>query len=377
MSKNNSNHQYSLQDILGTTVPKGEALRSIQNDPEAFTIFEALSTEDQNRILSFMQGNQGLQIMHDKFSQKILNPATHPERLESLMSAILGTKVKIKQIFPRDGEQLGESGSLVVMDFVVELLDGSFVNVEIQQVGYEFPGERANCYSADLTMRQYNLLRSRARCRNKTFHFRDMNPVVVIIFMKKSSSIFSEVSPQYIHRKETSYSSGARVRELSKIIYVSLDTFHNIVQNIHTELDAWLTFLGSDDPAHIVKLVNAYPEFCAYYQDIVEFRRKPKELLSMYSEVLAMMDHNTELYMIDEMKKEIEVCKAELTELNSEIEKQRKTLAERDSMLAERDSALAEKDSALAEKDSALSKRDTEIEALKAQLVELKRQINN
>ena len=54
----------------------------------------------------------------------------------------------------------------------------------------------------------------------------------------------------------------------------------------------------------------------------------------MYSEALAIMDHNTELLMIDELQQAV---------------------AAKDAALAEKDSALAEKDSALAEKDSIIA----------------------
>ena len=219
------------------------------------------------------------------------------------------------------------------MDFIVELSDGSIVNVEIQQVGYAFPGERANCYLSDLIMRQYNLIKSE---RGKRFSYHDMKPAILIVFMESSSAPFLAVAPRYIHREQNSFDSGAKVPNLTHTVYISLDTFRSVVHNISTELDAWLTFLSSDRPADIVKLVNAYPEFLSCYQDIVEFRRHPKELMTMFSEALYMLDHNTELYMIDEMKKQ----------------------------LAEQKKALAEKENALAEKDRIIAEKDTKIKEL-------------
>ena len=74
-----------------------------------------------------------------------------------------------------------------------------------------------------------------------------------------------------------------------------------IFQNIDTELDAWLTFLSSDAPSDIIKLVTAYPKFQEYYNDISKFRKNPKELINMFSEALAIMDRNTELYMMTDV----------------------------------------------------------------------------
>ena len=45
---------------------------------------------------------------------------------------------------------LADENSLLIMDMVVQLEDGSIVNLEIQKIGYKFPGERCACYSADL-----------------------------------------------------------------------------------------------------------------------------------------------------------------------------------------------------------------------------------
>ena len=45
--------------------------------------------------------------------------------------------------------------SILIMDIVVELENGSIVNLEIQKNGYMFPGEQVHVYSADLLLRQY------------------------------------------------------------------------------------------------------------------------------------------------------------------------------------------------------------------------------
>ena len=73
-----------------------------------------------------------------------------------------------------------------------------------------------------------------------------------------------------------------------------------------------------------MKLIEAYPEFIDIYKEIAEFRRDPKELIGMFSEALLELDRNTERYMIDELKEDVE--KAE---------------AERDAAIADRDTAIS------------------------------------
>lgn len=70
----------------------------------------------------------------------------------------------------------------------------------------------------------------------------------------------------------------------------------------------------------------------------------------MYSEALAILDRNTEIYMCELLKKEVEENKR---------------------ILAEMGSALAEKDSALAEKDSALKAALLQISLLEKRLADL------
>jgi hypothetical protein len=76
---------------------------------------------------------------------------------------------KIEGVFPDDSGKGGVTGgdsmriadetSLLITDIVVELEDGSIANVEMQKIGYLFPGQRCACYSADLLLRQYKRVR--------------------------------------------------------------------------------------------------------------------------------------------------------------------------------------------------------------------------
>ena len=251
---------------------------------------------------------------------------------------MFGEKITIDKVLPREGNRMVEDGSLIVMDILVKLSDGSYINVEMQKYGFLFPGERSDCYAADFIMRQYNKLKSE---KKEKFTYKDMEPFYIIVLMSNSSSAFLDVSPAYIHNEQTTYDSGAKLTSLSHIKYISLDTFHKTVHNITNKLAAWLTFLSSDEPEDIISLINAYPEFMELYQEIATFRTKPKELISMYSEALAIADRNTVNLMIDELKDQV-------NNLNDEI----------------------------AEKDAIIQKKEAEIESLHRQL-QAQKTLNN
>ena len=49
-----------------------------------------------------------------------------------------------------EGGRIADENTLLVTDILVEFEDGSLADVEIQKLGYAFPGERSACYAADL-----------------------------------------------------------------------------------------------------------------------------------------------------------------------------------------------------------------------------------
>ena len=155
----------TLKDILGDPISREEAYNIICSSPKALEQFRFLSEEHQEDILAFVQGNKGLPILYDGFYKYVLDPERHPERLESFLSELFGQPVKIEQVLTKEGTQLSEYGTLVVMDIVVRLSDGSIVDVEMQKHGYLFTGERSSCYMSDMIMRQYNRVRAREKER--------------------------------------------------------------------------------------------------------------------------------------------------------------------------------------------------------------------
>ena len=56
------------------------------------------------------------------------------------------------------------------------------------------------------------------------------------------------------------------------------------------KLEAWLTFIASDKPEDIMNVVRAYPEFREPYREVFAFRYRQRELISMYSKALSILD---------------------------------------------------------------------------------------
>ena len=151
------------------------------------------------------------------------------------------------------------------MDILVKLEDGSYCNIEVQKIGYAFPGERAVCYSADLLLRQYKTARSKKKGK---FTYKDVKNVYTIVLIDKSTGDFHDFQEVYKHNFQQQSDTGLEMNLLQKYAFIPLDLFRSNVQNkgIRNKMDAWLAFLSMDDPDMIIRLNTEYPEFKAMYQ---------------------------------------------------------------------------------------------------------------
>ena len=104
---------------------------------------------------------------------------------------------------------------------------------------------------------------------------------------------------------------------LHNYIFIPLDIFRNKHQNknISTELDAWLTFLSTDNPDEIMLLCDAFPSFKDLYKHIYEICRNTEDVMGIFSEALAELDRNTVDYMIDELKRKNEQLQDKYSQL--------------------------------------------------------------
>ena len=127
-----------------------EVLEEICSNHRLQALFQSWEKEHQEEFLDFCTGMKGVKILYDSFFKEIMNPEYTPDRLARFLSLVLGKQVRIRQVLPNDSSRIADENSLLITDILVEFDDGSLANVEIQKIGYAFPGERSACYSADL-----------------------------------------------------------------------------------------------------------------------------------------------------------------------------------------------------------------------------------
>ena len=319
-----------------------EVLEKIRESRELLTMFYSWTEEQQEEFLDFCTGVKGPRMLYDGFFKEVMNPESAPEPLNEFLSLILGTPVKIHAVLPNDSTRLADESSLLITDIVVELKDGSLANVEVQKLGYKFPGERSACYSADLLLRQYKRVRSKKR---KKFSYRDIKSVYNIVLFESSPEEFHEFPEVYIHRSEQKSDTGIKVELLQKYVFIPIDIFkkrqHN--KDITGKLDAWLMFFGGEKPEEIVRLIEAYPQFKPMYEEAYEMCRNMEDIMGLFSKELRELDRNTVQLMIDEMQEKLEQKREELKHKSEELEYKEEQLKHKKEELEHKSEELEQK----------------------------------
>ena len=306
-----------------------EIINEINASAKLSQKFYSWPENEQERFLEICTGNRGLRILYDVYFQEIFNPDTHPERLTGLLSVILETEVESVTYLRRESSLLKDNQNLLVLDIVVKLKDGSIVNVEMQKIGYRFPGQRACCYSSDLVLRQYGA----GKKREGKFTYEDMKPVYSIIFIEKSTDKFHEMEENYIHRFTQKSDTGLDLSLLQHYVFVPLDIFRKCIVKKGgeklTELEAWLLFLSSDDSEDIFRIIKEYPRFEELYRHIFEICQSTERMIDMFSKELSAIDHNTVNYMMDELQEKVKKANSEKNKAEARADKAESTLKEK------------------------------------------------
>ena len=191
--------------------------------PVLYQGYLSLSGEWKRRFQEYMSGVKTLPLTYDPFFKKMFAPEIHSERLSDFISSILGQKVKVKCMLPNENRIVNEA-SLLIMDMLVEMEDGSLVNIEIQKVPYTFPGERITCYLADSMTRQYAKVKTE---KGNYFTYKDINKVVTIVIYENSPAICKseKLKGEYIHGGKMKFDTGLEMEMYQECYIIALDEF--------------------------------------------------------------------------------------------------------------------------------------------------------
>ena len=365
--------------------------QEIRENPKLLEKYREWDEEQQEEFLDYCTGVKGVKVLYDAFFKEIMNPENTPERLNELLSLLLGQSVTIKRVLPGDSTRLADEQSLLIMDILVELADTSLANVEVQKIGYSFPGQRSACYSSDLLLRQYKRVKGE---KKKAFSYKDIKSVYTIVFFETSIKEFHEYPQNYIHKFKQQSDTGLELELLQKYVFIPLDIFRTIYHNDGksngknsanrrwNKTEAWLTFLSTDEPEIIIELIRQYPEFKEMYEEIYVMCQNVEKVMEMFSKELIQLDRNTVQYMIDEMQDTIDVQKEELEAKQEtidtqkgELERQKATISTQKNELEEQKTTINTQKEELEAKQNTIDTQKDEIETMKQQLQSVMAQI--
>lgn len=367
-------NQTILKEHFPLLRDRSTILQEINDNCSLSQMYAAWNPRRREEFLDFCTGVRGMKILYDSFFKEALNCEYDVSRLEFFLCTVLKRKVKILRILPNDSTRIADETSLLITDIVVELEDGSLANVEIQKIGYAFPGTRCACYSSDMLLRQYKRVRA---IQGASFSYSSIKNVYLIVIYEKSPTEFKALPDVYYHHAKQVFDSGLQMELLQEYVMVALDNFKKCMHNktIQTDLDAWLTFLSTDDPGRIVELITAYPQFKAMYESLYSMCLNTERVMEMFSEELRRLDRNTVQYMIDEQQKQIDAQLQQLDEQNTQLDQQLEQLSAQQQQLAQQDEQLSAQQQQITQQDQQLAVQQQQLAQQNSQLAEKDAQI--
>ena len=366
-----------LQNYFPMIRTQGEVLDELRENAKLWKTFCEWEEKYQQEYLDICTGVKGVKLLYDTYFKAVMNPDTRPERLNDFLSEILGKKVKILKVLPNESAQIAAESSLLIMDIVVQFEDGSIANVEIQKIGYLFPGQRSACYSSDLLLRQYKRVRAEL---GQGFTYRKIQKVYTIVLFEKSNSDFSKFSKEiYIHHFEQKSDTGVEMNLLQEYTFICLDIFGDIIQNedrkIENRLEEWLVFLSQDDPDMIIKLLNQNADFQEIYEEVYTICLNMERMMEMFSKELAILDRNTVKLMIDEMEEEVAEAKRKADEAERKADEAERKADEAESRADEAESRADEAESRADEAESRAKQAEHQEKQMRKEIDNLKKEL--
>ena len=349
------------QNIFYTNV---NDLEEAMKQKHLYADYTLLDETWKKRFDDYMTGKKTMPLTYDPFFKCMFHPDRHPDWLSHLLSAIIGEPVTVESVLPSENTAISVD-SLLIMDIVVRLSDGSLANVEIQKIPYMFTAERISCYSSDLLMREYSRLK-----KDKNFKYSDMKKVYTIVLYEKTEGDFKDpmLHGAYIHHGKTRFDTRLKLNLLQEYFLIALDVF---CQNGYTDdknsdaleteliathnnipktgfatndlsmdsLEGWLSILTAETMADVERVIRRYPWSEPIFREMSAYVNNPEEVILMFSEALKIADRNTVKYMIEELQDKA-THEAELrkqAEENLQQETQRRKQAEENQKLTEAD----------------------------------------
>ena len=95
-----------LQDYFPMIQTRESIMEQIEADRHLKSMFRQWGEKHRQEFLDFCTGVRGVKPMYDFVSKEVLNPETVPERIDELLSLLLGQEVHIVEVLPETARGL-------------------------------------------------------------------------------------------------------------------------------------------------------------------------------------------------------------------------------------------------------------------------------
>ena len=344
------------QNIFYTNV---NDLEEAMKQKHLYADYALLDETWKKRFDDYMTGKKTMPLTYDPFFKCMFHPDRHPDWLSHLLSAIIGEPVTVESVLPSENTAISVD-SLLIMDIVVRLSDGSLANVEIQKIPYMFTAERISCYSSDLLMREYSRLK-----KDKNFKYSDMKKVYTIVLYEKTEGDFKDpmLHGAYIHHGKTRFDTSLKLNLLQEYFLIALDVFgqngytddkdsdaleteliatHNnipetglVTNDLSMDnLEGWLSILTAETMADVERVIRRYPWGEPIFREMSAYVNNPEEVILMFSEALKIADRNTVKYMIEELQDRATQAEEKQKLAEAELQRSQEEVAQLKALLA-------------------------------------------
>ncbi len=296
-------------------------------------------------FIKCITGKKTLPLMYDSVFKKIFDFKTHPDRLTSLLTSILGFDVKIVDVL-NNTKNISEKTPGVIFDIVVEMEYDSLANLEAQKNPYDFTGNRFSFYSAELVNYMKCHLKSKYR---KEFDYNKAGKAYTIVIFEKTTSEFKKPSlnKRFLFHGKFKFDEDIEMYTIQELYIVALDVFKNNdysvdIESIKSgemtedefkkcctyELSIWLKLFCLQSEEELLELAGKYPWIQEILVELIEFMQDPEEALTMFSSILAETDRIS---------------------IEHDNEKLREMIAQKDNVIEEKDNVIAQQDKKIIE----------------------------
>ena len=111
------------------------------------------------------------------------------------------------------------------------------------------------------------------------------------------------------------------------------------------------------------------------YQEITEFRRKPEEVIGMFSEALRIMDRNTTKYMIDELHDQLNAALQKETELSQALSDKKQAIDDQSRTIDDKNRIIDDQSRTIDDQSRIIDDKDKVILELQQNITELNKMI--